>query len=410
METLKELLASITENRLRLFLTAFGVFWGIFILVLLLGAGRGIQNGVTESFGPDLANFIIISPAATSLGHKGMPIGRGIYFKESDVNSIKQNVDGIALISSSINGGSQTAYYHNRSGSFPLIAVADDYFKMQNQIVLRSGRYLHGLDNSDYRKIIFIGEKVAERLLGGTVNAIGKEIKIKGIPLLIAGTFSDTKFGRRSDHIFIPQETYKHIFEAQGSLNDIWIMPRDKSQSTAIEAKIITQLKQRHSIHPEDKRALKSINMIELNRKVDHVFLGISSFIWFIGIGTLVAGTVSVSNIMIITVKERSKEIGLRKALGATPQHITINLLFESLIITSCAGALGLLAGISLLDTIALALQQLNIHLPFFKNPGIDLHIGIAAIITLSLLGGIAGLIPAIKAARITPQKAMTET
>ena len=410
MEILRELLASITENRLRLFLTAFGVFWGIFILVLLLGAGRGIQNGVAEGFGPDLANFIIISPAATSLDYKGMPIGRAIYFKESDVINIQQNIDGIALISSSIYGGAQTAYYHQRSGSFTLIAVADDYFKMQSQIALQQGRYLHGLDNGDHRKIIFIGDKVAERLLGSSANAVGKEIKIKGIPLLIAGVFSDTKFGRRSDHIFIPQETYKHVFNAQGSLSDIWVMPQDKTQAIEIEAKIIAQLKLRHSIHPDDRRALKSVNMIELNRKVDYVFWGISSFIWFIGIGTLVAGIVSVSNIMIITVKERSREIGLRKAIGATPRHITTSLLFESLIITTCAGALGLLAGIALLDTIVISLQQLNIHLPFFKNPGIDLRIGIAAIITLSLLGGIAGLIPAIKAARITPQKAMTDT
>lgn len=409
MEALKELFASITENRLRLFLTAFGVFWGIFILVMLLGAGRGIQNGVAEGFGPDLANFIIISPMAASMNYKGLPVGRGIYFKESDLESIAGSVDGIALISSSINGGSHTVYHHNRSGSFTLIAVADDYFKMQSQIQLQKGRYLHGLDNSDYRKIVFIGDKVAERLLGGTDNAVGKEIKIKGIPLLVAGIFTDTKFGRRSDHIFIPQKTYKHIFDAQGSLSDIWIMPRDKQESIAIEAKVLSLLKQRHSIHPKDKRALKSTNMIELNRKVDNVFLGISLFIWFIGIGTLVAGIVSVSNIMIITVKERSREIGLRKALGATPQHITFHLLCESLIITSCAGALGLLAGVALLDAITLALHKLNIYLPFFKNPDIDLHIGFASIVTLSLLGGVAGLIPAVKAARITPQKAMTE-
>lgn len=410
METLKELLISITENRMRLFLTAFGVFWGILILVLLLGAGRGIQNGVAEGFGTDLANFIIISPAATSLSYKGTAIGQGIYFKESDITAITQAVNGIALISASINGGTHTVHHGRRSGSFTLIAVADDYFKMQGDITLKKGRYLHGLDNRDFRKIVFIGDKVAERLFGNPQSAIGMEIKIKGILLMVAGTFSDTKLGRRGEHIFIPMETYKRIFDTQGSLSDIWIMPQDKDQSIAIEKQALAQLKKLHHINPADKRALKSVNMIELNQKVEYVFWGISAFIWFIGVGTLTAGIVNVSNIMVITVKERSKEIGLRKAIGATPLHITSSLLFESLIITSTAGALGLLTGIAILDAIVMTLQRLEIYLPFFKNPSIDLYIGIAAIISLSLLGGIAGLIPAFKAAQINPQQAMTQT
>lgn len=408
MDSLQEILYTLRQNKLRTALTAFGVFWGIFMLVVLLGAGRGMQNGVYADFSSDALDFIVIYTSTTSVAYQGMGLGRQISLTRDDLDLLPKQVSGVGLIANEIQRGGVSIVYEKMQGNFSVHGVPDEYFKVKDGIPFTFGRKTNPLDESNIRKITVIGSVVAERLFGKNENPVGKDIKVNGVIMKIVGVFYDKgNNGRDSERIYIPYTTYSKMFGVTDVVGSIWLRPAAGANGYELQKNAVEFLQKRHQVSPEDKRAIASFNMAEVAERVNGLFMGISLLNWFVGLGTLLAGIVGVSNIMIITVKERTREIGIRKALGATPRSIVSGLVFESILVTSIAGYMGLVLGVGLIELISFGLRSAGAELPFFRNPEIDFQIAVTAMLLLVFAGAIAGLIPASRAAKIMPIEAM---
>ena len=408
LDGLQEILFTLKQNKLRTLLTAFGVFWGIFMLMLMLGAGKGMQNGVYDSFGSDVLDFIVVFSGNTSVAYNGLGVGRFIQFTEDDVQAIKQKIPNVRFISPVNQKNGVTISYEKKIGNFELNGVPDEYFKIKESIPFYFGRKLNPFDIQQNRKICELGVPVVEKIFGKDVNPIGKDVRINGVVLKVVGVFNDKgNNGRNAEKIYIPSTTFKNIFGSGNKISTLWLRPVEGTDGFELEKKVIALLQKRHDVSPEDKRGVKSFNMAEPAKMVLGLFLGIKAIIWFVGLGTLSAGVIGISNIMIITVKERTREIGIRKALGATPRSIVSTLLMESILVTSIAGYVGMLLGVVLLELVSFGLRTSGAKMDFFKNPEVDFSLAITAIILLVVVGALAGLMPALRAAKIMPIEAM---
>ena len=408
IDSLQEILYTLRMNKLRTALTAFGVFWGIFMLILLLGAGRGMQNGVYEDFGSDVLDFIVVYTGSTSIAYNGMGLGRAIDLTLEDVEAIKQQIPGIKVISSENDRRGVAIVNGTKVGNFEVQGVPNEFFEIKESVPFTIGRKMNSLDETETRKIALLGTVVVERIFGKDVDPVGKDVKVNGVIMKVAGVFYDKgNRGRDSERVYIPSTTFQKLFGTSNKIASIWLRPTAGVDGFELEKKIIELLKRRHSVSPDDKRAINSFNMAEPAKMVNGLFFAINAIIWFVGLGTLMAGIVGVSNIMIITVKERTREIGIRKALGATPFSIVSTLLFESILVTGIAGYAGLVMGVGLIELIAFALNSVGAQLPFFKNPEINFQVAVTAIVLLVVIGALAGLVPALRAAKIMPIEAM---
>jgi putative ABC transport system permease protein len=413
MDSLQEILYTLRQNKLRTGLTAFGVFWGILMLILLLGAGRGMQNAFSDGWSNDVSDSIWIFPSTTSVPYMGLPVGRQIALTQADMVAIRQQIPGVRFLSSENPLGTFlnsdiSVTYGPKSGSFGVLGVADQYFNIKEKVKFDDGRRLNGLDEDDNRKVVVIGTRVSERLFTTYIEAIGKEILINGISFRVIGIFYDKgNQGRMSERIYMPVTAFKKSFGGGQEVALITTRPKPGFDGIKLEEDIMALLKQRHKIAPDDVRAIGVSNKAREAEEINAMFTGLNMFIWMVGIGTLLAGIVGVSNIMIITVKERTREIGIRKALGAKPSSIVGSLLFESVLVTGIAGYTGLVLGVGLLEGVSALLTKFKIELPFFRQPEIDLNIAISALLLLILAGVFAGLMPALRAARIMPIEAM---
>jgi len=408
LDGLQEILFTLRQNKLRTLLTAFGVFWGIFMLILMLGAGKGMQNGVYDDFGSEVMDFIIVYTGTTSVAHNGMGLGRYIQLDNEDIQAIKQKIPNVRFISAENQTDGATITYEKKIGNFSVHGVPDDYFKIKESIPFNLGRKLNPLDQYENRKICELGSAVVEKIFGEDFDPVGKEVRVNGVVLKVVGVFHDKgNRGRDSERIYIPDTTYRKIFGSGNNVQSIWLRPIQETDGFELEKKVVDLLQKRHSVSPEDKRAIGSFNMAEPAKMVKGLFIGINAIIWFVGMGTLAAGIVGISNIMIITVKERTREIGIRKALGATPRNIVGTLLMESILVTSIAGYAGMVLGVALLELVSFGLRSSGAKLSFFQNPEVNFQVALTAIILLVVVGALAGLVPALKAARIMPIEAM---
>ncbi len=414
-DSLQEITSSIRKNKLRTALTAFGVFWGIFMLILLLGAGKGLESGADSSFGNDDRSSIWINPRTTAIPYKGMPHGRKIHFTEDDIEAIKRTIDNVQFISAENRAGERwrrsiNVSYKNKSGSFGVFGVANDYFNIKKYLDYPSGRSINQLDNTQQRKIALIGTRVRDRLFGKDANPVGKHIHFHGIVLQVVGVFYDDGWnGRMSERVYIPLTTFQKVFGKANNIGLIAVTPTPGTDSYAFEDAILKLLKQRHSIAPDDVKALSSNNLAERAEGMTQLFSAVNLFIWFVGLGTLTAGIVGISNIMIITVKDRTREIGVRKALGATPASIVSMILTEAILITTIAGYLGLVLGVGLLEGIHFLMTLSGGDTPYFGRPEVDLGTAFSAMAVLIVAGALAGLAPALRASQIHPIEAMRE-
>jgi putative ABC transport system permease protein len=405
---LQEIFFTLRQNKLRTLLTAFGVFWGVFMLILLLGFGRGMQNGVLNEFGSDVLDFIIVFPGDTSVAYHGMGLGRRIRLDQRDIEAISRQIRGIRLLSAETVLGSGTITYQGKNSNADIRGIPDEYFKIKEDVPFNFGRRLDPLDIGEIRKIAVIGTTVAERLFPKDVNPVGKDIRVKDVVMKVAGVFYDrSNQGRNSERVFIPETSYRKIFGGGERIDAIWLRPERGTDGFELETKVVELTKRRHGVAPEDKRGINSFNMALPARNINGLFIGIKVFIWFVGLGTLTAGIVGISNIMIITVKERTREIGIRKALGATPFTIVSTLLLESTLVTGIAGYVGLVLGVGLLELISFGLRSAGAKLPYFLNPEVNFQIAVTALALLVGVGILAGLAPALRAAKITPTEAM---
>ncbi|GAB3309753.1 ABC transporter permease [Hymenobacter tenuis] len=403
----QEILGTMRRNKLRTFLTAFGVFWGIFMLVLLLGAGKGMENGIWKEFGGGAMNSLFVSAGKTSLPWQGMKPGRELKFTNEDLEAIRQQVDGVELMASRNRlFGEYTIMNGTKNGSYQVFGANAEFFQLSGEKLAR-GRLLNPLDGLEQRKVMILGEKV-HKVLFGDSSGIGKFVQVKGVFFKVVGTFTNTgNNGRNEERAFVPFTTFQTTFNQYNQVQRIGISSRKGTPVKVLEEQVRQLLARRHQFDPADKQALDLDNNEEEVARFEGLFRGIKLFVSVIGVLTLVAGVVGVSNIMLIIVQERTREIGVRKALGATPWSIISMIVQESVVITSLAGYLGLLAGVALLDAVRYALEQAGGTSSYFDHPEVDVGVALAATALLVVSGAIAGLIPAMKAANVKPIEAL---
>ncbi len=403
----QEIFTTIRKNKLRTFITMLGVAWGIFMLVILLGAGKGFENGVTKQF--DIAkNAVFIWSQRTSIEYKGFKPGRYVRFTNDDVQAIRNEVPEIGVVAPRNQlSGAFTVNRSTKSSAFTVYGEYPDYTRVRPTIIT-SGRFINDLDIRDRRKVCVIGTRVREVLFQPTEEPIGEYIRIKGVSFKVVGIFKGKGNGddaqEEAETIFLPSTTLQYTFNQVNTVDYFALAPKDGVPASIIETKVKQVLAKRHYVHPDDLKAFGSANVEEEYQRVQGLFLIIGAFSWFVGLLTIVAGVVGVSNIMLIVVAERTKEIGVRKALGATPASIIGLILQETIFITALAGYIGLLAGVGLLELI----NSFGVEGDFFSNPEVDLNAAITATLTLVISGALAGLIPARRAAKVNPVIALS--
>lgn len=402
----QEILGNIAKNRMRTFLTGFSVAWGIFMLIVLLGAGKGLENGVKNQFNQDAINSLWINSGRTSIAHEGYQPGRLIQFTNEDYDLLSRSYKNMEHMSARVELDEiNLISYKSRWGNFNVKGVHPEMVFPEKVSVI-SGRFINELDVKEGRKVASIGKKIVEELFLRE-DPIGKEININGVMFNVVGIFSDDGGDRDIRRAYIPVTTSQKTFTGTNIVNRIvmTINENDIDQSEEITADIRKILANRLHYSPEDKKAVFVWNNLVEYRRIMGLMKGINIFIWIIGIGTLIAGIVGVSNIMMIVVKERTKEIGIRKAMGATPISIVALILQEAVFITSLFGYIGLVSGIFLLEAFRKNVPDSD----FFRNPEVDLKIAFYAMMLLVVSGLFAGFLPARKAASIQPIDALRD-
>jgi len=396
------------KNKLRTFLTAFGVFWGIFMLVLLLGAGKGLEKGVINRFGDGAKNSIYVFGGKTAMAHAGLAPGREIKFTNQDLEAMWRTVEEVnTLAPRNRIMGEYTINYGKQNGSYQVFGAEPDFLLLNGERAHR-GRLLNRYDELEKRKVVIIGEQAAQ-VLFGEEEPVGEYVSIRGIHFKVVGTFKvkGNNGGRREERAYIPFTTLQTTFNQPNQVQLMALVAQEGVSAALVEDKVRQLLAERHKFSAEDDMALDLENTEKEYLKVMGLFNGINIFMWIVGVGTLIAGIVGVSNIMLIIVKERTREIGVRKALGATPLSVISLILQESVVITAFSGYMGLLAGTGLLAGVQYLIESSGAEMPFFAAPEVDLGVALTATFILVLSGALAGLVPAMKAANIKPIEAL---
>ncbi len=412
----QEILATIKKNKMRTFLTGFSVAWGIFMLMILLGSGNGLSNGVSENFMRDAINAMWLWSGKTSIPYQGLKEGRDIRLTNEDYGLIK-DLKGIEYTSGRYYIGGNTFSYGSEYGNYTAITCHPDLKEVES-IEIVEGRFINQVDISQTRKSVVLGKDIYDALFKDK-NAIGEYIRVNNIPFKVVGICKEGG-GTRHRNAYIPVSTAQKVFNGSNRLHNfaLTINANTIEESQAIETMVRETLARKHKFDATDESALGSYNKLEDVIQTMKIFQAIKIFIWIIGIGTLIAGIVGVSNIMLIIVKERTKEIGIRKTIGASPASVVGLILLESILITTIAGYIGLVLGTGLMETINFFVEkQYELSAAtnsgngetIFRNPTVDLNVAATATFLLVIAGTIAGYIPAKRAARIKPIEALRD-
>ncbi|MEL7059794.1 MAG: ABC transporter permease [Acidobacteriota bacterium] len=401
----REIFDALRAHPLRTTLTGFSVAWGIFILVVLLGFGQALENGVVYQFRDDAVNSIWISPGQTSLPHAGLRPGREVQMTLADHQEFAERVEGVDRITSRLRVRSVEVRADGKSEFYAMRGVHPGHAALENTIIVE-GRYLHPTDLERVRKVVVIGRRVSEALFEDS-SALGEWVFLNDIAFRVVGIFTDEGSEGEEEIIYVPITTAQRVFAGGSDRIDQLMfttgtLPLETTELMAEGSR--ERLAARHRFAVEDERAVFVNNLNERFEQMRQLTGGIRMFVWLIGIGTLAAGVVGVSNIMMIAVRERTREIGVRKALGATPLSVVALVLTESVVITAVAGYLGLVLGVVLLEV--------GRRMPmteYFRQPEVDLGVALSALALLIVSGTLAGLLPARRAAAISPIEALRD-
>lgn len=410
LERWQEIFETIRKNKLRTFLTGLSVGSGIFILVILLAIGQGMQNGIASEFEQDATNRISVWTGVTSESYKGLNPGRRIRLENSDYEFAEaKNIDKLEYKSAVFSRWGQLTSYKTENGSYRVEGVLGDYQFLENA-TLTNGRYINKSDIDDYKKIAVIGQRVYQDLFKKE-NAIGEYIEVSGVKFKVVGVYTDPGGEREENRVFIPLSTAQRVFNAGDRLRSLAFTLEKQENfedalaaSEAFTAQLEADLKTRHIVSPTDERAVRINNSLENAKRFYDLMFMIRWFFWGVGICTIIAGVVGVSNIMLIIVKERTKEIGIRKAIGAQPISIIGMILHESIFVTAIAGFLGLIFSLFLLEMVGPLIET-----DYIKNPSVDFQIAFITVIILIIAGAVAGFFPAYRAASIKPIEALRD-
>lgn len=402
----QEILHTISKNKLRTFLTGFSVAWGIFMLIILLGAGSGLSNGVKLEFRDAATNSIWVFGGQTSEPYKGLKPGRYIQFDNADFEVIKNDINGVEKASGRFYVPGSNVTYKKESGDFGIRTVHPDHQYIEKTITI-NGRFINDIDINEKRKVASIGTLVKNTLFK-TEDPMGKYIEVNGVPFKVIGVFEDEGGENEQEILYLPISTAQMVFNGQDRINQMMFTVGDAGieESKQIEEEVRQKMAATHMFNPKDKRAIRFWNNVEEFLKFNNLFDNINLFIWVIGVMTIVAGIVGISNIMMIVVKERTKEIGIRKALGATPVSIIKLIIMESVLITSFSGYIGLVLGVGLIELVSNFIPE---DTQFFNSPEVNFNVAVTATVILIIAGTIAGLIPATRAAAIKPIVALRD-
>ena len=418
LDNFREIWGTIKKNKLRTFLTGFSVSWGIFMLIVLLGAGNGLRNGVLHNFRNMSKNMLLVWPRYTTKPWKGMQPDRRISFKEEDLIAAKKNFKEISLFSASIGRGDtityDTEYFTGRTEG-----VLPDHSTINNIVVnAPNGRFINEQDIRERRKVIVLTDRMREVLFRDT-DPIGKYVRCGNLMFQVIGVYTNDQMNNNSP-AFLPLSVSRQLYNKGYGFDSMFFMLEgidSEEESEEFESRFRTWMAHLHQFDPTDNNAIGMWNSTNEFLMMNKIMNGITLFIWIIGIATLMAGIVGVSNIMLITVRERTREIGIRKALGAKPQSILGLIITESIIVTAIFGYIGMMLGIGLTEFINHAMQMaqpaaqatggLEGKPSIFLNPTVDLSIAISAMVLIVVAGVFAGYFPARKAVKIPAIEAM---
>ncbi|MFZ5890100.1 MAG: ABC transporter permease [Myxococcota bacterium] len=406
LESLDEILSVLLRNKLRTALTALSVAWGMFMLALLLGAGRGLENGVNWEFRDDATNSIWVHSGKTSLPFAGRGPGRAVRFDNDDFDMLARSVPKIEHMSGRFYlWGEFFVSYGKKHAAFDIRGTHPGHRFLEKTEMLR-GRFLNDEDVKRRRKVAVIGERVRESLFGDE-DPIGKVVQIRGLSYQVVGEFEDVGGEAELRKIYVPISTAQLIYNQPRNIHQLMFTlgTTDVEESKHIAEIAHQLLASKHDVSLQDRRAIRIENNLERFVKMTRVFGWISVFVWIVGVGTLLAGIVGVSNIMLISVAERTKELGIRKALGATPFAIVSMVVVESTLVTAVAGYTGLVGGVAVIELVA----NTTGNAPFWRDPQVDLRVVLLAAAILVMAGALAGLFPALRAARVDPIVALRE-
>ncbi|MGQ7867992.1 ABC transporter permease [Sunxiuqinia sp. sy24] len=408
----QEILSTIKKNKMRTFLTGFSVAWGIFMLMILLGSGNGLSNGVANNFMNDAVNAMWIWTGETTIAHQGLKPGRPIQFHNDDYDIIS-NIPGVETASGRYFMGNTRYSYGKESGEYTTVTCHPELNEVDNMKLLE-GRFINDVDILQNRKVVVIGKDIHTALFKEKL-ALGEYVKINNVPFKVVGVCIEPE-STRNRNAYMPVSTAQKVFNGSNRLHNfaITINGQTLEESQAIEERIRNTFARKHRFDVTDESALGMYNKLENYIQTMRIFQAIKIFIWIIGIGTLIAGIVGVSNIMLIVVKERTKEIGIRKAIGASPASVIGLILLESILITTVAGYIGLVLGTGLMELINYSMVQsagdaTQQGETIFMNPTVDFGVALAATLLLVVAGTLAGYIPAKRAASIKPIVALRD-
>lgn len=410
IERWQEIFDTILKNKLRTFLTGLSVASGIFILVILLGFGQGLQNGIEQEFKQDAATSVWVWPGVTSKEYKGLNPGRRIQLNNENAQSshalFKENIE---YESPRIFLGGLNSNYGNEALVYGIQGVSSQFQFIENAKMIE-GRFLNYQDETTVAKVAVIGEKIKQDVFNTLETPIGELIEISGIPFKIIGVFSEYE-DREEERIYIPITTAQRVFNGGNRVNNLsYTLPEVENfeeavaQATAFKNDLQSHLQESHIIAPDDRSALNVWSAMEEAKRYYSLTDNIKLFFWLVGFFTIVAGVVGVSNIMLIVVKERTKEIGIRKALGAKPWSIVGMILHEAIFVTAISGFTGLIFSMGLLEILGP-----HIEVDYIINPSVNFNVAMSTVILLIFAGTVAGFFPAWRAARVQTIEALRD-
>ncbi|NLY25198.1 MAG: ABC transporter permease [Bacteroidales bacterium] len=407
----QEIWITITHNKSRSVLTAFGVFWGMLMLVLMVGAGNALEEGMTSQIEGFATNSCFFESQRTSLPYKGFRKGRRWDMTNSDLPVIREKVTNMQYLSPVLfaRGEGNNVVRGEKNGSYLVKGCYPEYDLIEKSKMLY-GRYVNDIDIAEKRKVCVIGERIHEVLFQKDEDPTGKQIRVNGIYFKVIGVARGTSGvsigGQTAETVVLPFSTMQQAFNMGNIIHFLAATANDGVPVKVVQDKILEILKQQHQIAPDDKEAIFTMNIEEQFKMFNYLGIGIASLIWLVGLGTLIAGAIGVSNIMLVTVRERTKEIGIRRAMGATPRDIIGQILSESVVLTVLAGLTGIVVGVGILRATGIVLSQGD---QFFKDPQISFTMAVGSLIILIIIGTFAGYIPAQRAMLIKPVEAISE-
>lgn len=397
----KEIWQAISRNKMRSVLTAFGVFWGIFMYVVMTGLGNGFENGMKRMVEEISPNAVFFFSNSTSVEYKGFNSGRFWRMTNDDLQLIQDNVPSVEYTSAILQTHpSNPITYNERSGDF-MVSGIDNYYQKVNPMPLIYGRYFNDFDITEHRKMCLLGVKVWQDLFENGMNPIGERINVDGVFYTVVGVVNPgdnvNLGGDAKETVFIPSSSFQQVYNYGKYIDILMVVAHDRADINQVENEIKSLLKVKHFIAPEDNIAVMSFNVQQIFLIFNYLFIGLNILIWIVGMGTMLAGVVGVSNIMMVTVKERTQEIGIKRAIGAKPRTILTQIMSESTVLTFIAGFFGLFFGVLVLSIV----DKLVVGVEMFYNPYISFKMAIVAAIIITVSGALAGVIPARNALRI---------